>query len=175
MDEKLWQMCIDFHGHSCPGLATGYRMTEVCMDFLGIPLERAKDEELVCIAENEACGVDAVQALVSCTPGKGNMLFRHKGKMAFTFFDRRTGKSVRIVTRPYDRGDDRQVLIDRLLNSPWEEFFVLKTAKEGLPVKAKLFDNVVCDECGEPCREDKIRLQNGRKLCLDCFEPYDRG
>ena len=150
-------------------------MTEVCMEFLGIPLERARDEELVCIAENETCAVDAVQALVSCTPGKGNMLFRQKGKMAFTFFDRCSGKSVRAVARPYDKSGDREVRIQRILNNPWEEFFELKAARESVPVKARHFDSVVCEICGEPCREDKIRLQNGRKVCLDCFDPYDRG
>ena len=115
MDEGLWKDCGAFHGHTCPGLATGYRMTEIAMDFLGIPLEKAKDEELVCIAENEACGVDAVQVLLSCTPGKGNMIFRKKGKMAFTFFDRRTGKGVRVVAKPIPRDGDRQELMRKLV------------------------------------------------------------
>ena len=175
MDEDLWKDCGAFHGHTCPGLATGYRMTEIAMDFLGIPLEKAKDEELVCIAENEACGVDAVQVLLSCTPGKGNMIFRKKGKMAFTFFDRRTGKGVRVVAKPIPRDGDGQELMQRILNGPWDQFFEIKTPREGIPEKARHFDTVVCDECGEGCREDKIRLSQGRRLCPDCFDPYDRG
>jgi formylmethanofuran dehydrogenase subunit E len=37
---------------------------------------RAKDEELVAIVENDACGVDALQCVAGCTLGKGNLLFR---------------------------------------------------------------------------------------------------
>ncbi len=56
MNDLLWNECIRFHGHECPGLAIGYRATEVAINELGIPAERAKDEELVCVAENDACG-----------------------------------------------------------------------------------------------------------------------
>ncbi len=61
---------------------------------------RAMDEELVAIVENDACGVDAVQVLTGCTFGKGNFIFYDYGKMAFTFFSRKTGKGVRLAPRP---------------------------------------------------------------------------
>jgi formylmethanofuran dehydrogenase subunit E len=61
---------ITFHGHSCPGLAIGYRMTKAGLAFL--TGSRSADEELVAIVENDACGVDALQMLSGCTFGKGN-------------------------------------------------------------------------------------------------------
>ena len=86
--ESLYKKCVDFHGHSCGGLLIGFRAALCAMEQFGIS-EPSPDEELVCIAENDACGIDAVQALLGCTAGKGNH--------AFTFFDRRIGKSLRIV------------------------------------------------------------------------------
>ena len=46
-----------------------------------------------------ACGVDAVQVLLGCTYGKSNLITRIRGKMAFSFFSRDTGKSVRLVLK----------------------------------------------------------------------------
>ncbi len=175
MDERLWKECGEFHGHTCPGLAIGYRLTEAAMDFLRIPLEKAKDEELVCIAENEACGVDAVQVLLSCTAGKGNLIFRPKGKIAFTFFDRRTGKGVRVMAKQFPRVEDRAQMIKNILEGPLDTYVTIGAPREGVPSKARHFETVVCSKCGEGCREDKARLSNGEIVCPDCFEFYDRG
>lgn len=43
-----------------------------------------------------------------------------------------------------------------------------------LPEQAKLFDSYVCDCCGEVTGANWIRLSGGKKLCLDCYEEYDR-
>jgi formylmethanofuran dehydrogenase subunit E len=40
---------------------------------------RAEDEELVAIAKNDACSVDALQCVTGRTFGKGNLLFRDYG------------------------------------------------------------------------------------------------
>ncbi len=175
MNDTLWKECIKFHGHACPGLATGYRASEVAMAKLGIPMERATDEEVVCITENEACGVDAVQYLLSCTAGKGNLIFRPSGKMAFTFYSRKSGKGVRIIMKNFDRSGDREEMMMRILTAPADEVLDIKEPKEKLPEKARMFDSMKCDKCGEYCREDKIRFQGGKKCCLDCFDPYNRG
>ena len=31
-----------------------------------------------------------------------------------------------------------------------------------------------CDGCGEVTAEHLLRLENGKKLCLDCFRAYNR-
>ena len=43
-----------------------------------------------------------------------------------------------------------------------------------LPEKARLFDSYVCECCGESTGANWIRLAGGKKLCLDCYETYDR-
>ena len=89
---------VAFHGHICPGLATGYRAAEIALALLRSG--RSEDEELVTIAETDACGVDAIQVLTGCTAGKGNLLFKDHGKHAFTFINRKTGAAVRVVSNP---------------------------------------------------------------------------
>ena len=93
--ESLYKKCVDFHGHSCGGLLIGFRAALCAMEQFGIS-EPSPDEELVCIAENDACGIDAIQALLGCTAGKGNLILRLRGKQAFTFYDRTKNKSLRI-------------------------------------------------------------------------------
>jgi len=68
-----FEQIINFHGHIYPGIAIGYRMTKAAMSFLSG--SKAKDEEIVAIVENDACGVYAVQCLAGCTFGKGNFIF----------------------------------------------------------------------------------------------------
>lgn len=61
MNQELWKICVEFHGHECPGLAIGFRACEIAMEKLN--LKFSKDEEIVCVTENDACGVDAVQVI----------------------------------------------------------------------------------------------------------------
>ena len=62
---------VQFHGHICPGLSIGYRVAVLAADHFK---DRSKDEELVAIAENRSCAVDAIQAINGCTCGKGNLI-----------------------------------------------------------------------------------------------------
>ncbi len=98
MEKSDWEKCAEFHGHVCPGLAVGYRAAQIGLEELAG--SRAKDEELVAIAETDACGVDAVMVVTGCTLGKGNLLYRDFGKHAFTFMSRGSGEGVRICANP---------------------------------------------------------------------------
>ena len=71
MNPEYWSKAKAFHGHECPGLAIGVKACQAVVEKMGV--SPAFDEELICIAENDACGVDAVQALMGCTLGKGNL------------------------------------------------------------------------------------------------------
>ncbi|AGI47180.1 formylmethanofuran dehydrogenase, subunit E [Thermoplasmatales archaeon BRNA1] len=171
MDKVYWERCQEFHGHGCPGLATGCRAAYEAARILGIPLETARDEEIVCVTENDACGIDAIQRLLGCTLGKGSMIMRMRGKAAYSFFDRRSGKKVRLVAK-FDRSIPREELIELILNGPLEQVFDVKEPKFDLPEKARMFDSKKCDCCGEWCREDLVRFQDGKIVCLDCFRDY---
>ena len=83
-----WETCVQFHGHACGGLTIGYKAACYAAELL--ELSFSGDEQVVCIAENDACGVDAIQALLGCSIGKGNLLFHMRGKQAFSFYNRAT-------------------------------------------------------------------------------------
>lgn len=91
---------IAFHGHSCPGLAIGIRAAELALR----ELENPADSEIVAVVETDMCGVDAIQFLTGATVGKGNLIHRDHGKMAFSFFRRATGRGFRAVLNPDARG-----------------------------------------------------------------------
>ena len=52
--------------------------------------------------------------------------------------------------------------------------FDVKPAVLSLPERARLFQSHPCDGCGEVTAEHLLRLENGKKLCLDCFRAYNR-
>jgi formylmethanofuran dehydrogenase subunit E len=173
MNTELWNKAAAFHGHECPGLAIGVRAAVEAMAILRSGA--SEDEELVCVTENDACGVDGIQVLTGCTFGKGNLLYRGTGKQAFSFFDRRSGKSVRLMLKPFAGQMSRKERQEYILSAPLEDIFAVGQPKFGLPETARHFATILCEACGEGAPEHKIRLQEGKKVCLDCFKEYDRG
>ncbi len=170
--KELWEKCTAFHGHACPGLTIGYRAALYAIDLLGLTF--SDDEQVVCIAENDACGVDAIQVILGCSVGKGNLLFHMRGKSAYSFYNRTTGQSVRLVLRPKPREMTRDESFDYYHACTAEEMFEVKKTTIALPERARLFDSYVCEHCGEVTGANWIRLSGGKKLCLDCYTQYDR-
>ena len=169
---KTWKDCVAFHGHECGGLTIGYKASLYAIELLN--LEFSADEQVVCIAENDACGVDGIQVMLGCSIGKGNLLFHMRGKQAFSFYNRKTGASVRLVLKPKPEGMTREDSFAYYQSCEPKDMFDVKDATIRLPEKARLFDSYICDCCGERTASNWIRLAGGRKLCLDCYESYDR-
>lgn len=174
MDEtkELWKKAAEFHGHVCGGLTIGYKAALYAIELLGITF--SADEQLVCIAENDACGCDAIQAILGCSVGKGNLLFHMTGKQAFSFYNRKTDRSVRLVLRPRGKEMTREESFAYYQALDPQEMFDMKDAKIPLPEHARLFDSYVCEACGEVTGANWIRLAGGKKLCVDCYKSYDR-
>ncbi len=173
MNEKqLWEKCAAFHGHECGGLTIGYKAALLAIKELGITF--SIDEEIVCICENDACGVDAIQVILSCTAGKGNLLFHMTGKSAYSFYDRKSGKSIRLLLKAAPEGMTREKSFDYYQSLAPEDMFEVMPARISLPEKARMFDSYICECCGEKAGANWIRIQGGKKLCLDCATSYDR-
>lgn len=187
-----FQSCVDFHGHVCPGLAIGYRAANAGMEWLRE--NRAEDEELVAVVENDACGVDAVQVLTGCTFGKGNLVHRDFGKQAFTFIGRRSGKGVRMALKDGAMwlDDDHRNLMKKIredtatkeergifwerhrsksreiLGRPIHELFSINQVEEPPPARAVIEPSMTCQGCGEPTIPSKMVDKAGRRLCRSC-------
>ena len=171
-ERELWEKCAAFHGHECGGLTIGYKAALYAIELLD--LHFSDDEQVVCITENDACGVDAIQVILGCSVGKGNLLFHLRGKQAFSFYNRTTGRSVRLVLKDRPQGMSRQESFAYYQSlAPWDIFAVKETIIT-LPESARLFQSIKCENCGETTAENMIRLENGKKLCLDCFNAYSR-
>ena len=194
---ELIKATIDFHGHSCPGLAIGIRAAELAIDRFG----RSLDEEIVAVVETDMCAVDAIQFLLGCTFGKGNLIHLDYGKSAFTFHSRQKEKSIRIVARPGAIGDPDDELIalrnkklqekltpgeqkrlseamakrtKRIMETDIDKLFEVKPSQRPVPRKARILESLICQECGEATMESRTRRLLGQTLCTSCFEAVER-
>ena len=173
LNKELWEKCVAFHGHECPGLSIGYRAALYAAKLLD--LRFSKDEDVVCISENDACGVDAIQVILGCSAGKGNLLFHVVGKQAFSVYERKSGRSVRLVLKELPEAMSRDEKIEYLHTQPDEAIFDVKPTKIELPKKASMFKSFACAKCGEMTAESKLNVRDGALICPDCAgEPYDR-
>ena len=105
---------------------------------------------------------------------KGNLLFHMRGKQAFSFYNRANGKSVRLVLKPRPAGMTKDESFQYYQACSPEEMFEVKKTTILLPERARLFDSYSCECCGEETGANWIRIAGGRKLCLDCYQVYDR-
>lgn len=191
----VWEKAIEFHGHICPGLAIGFQAAQIALEHL--KEERAADEELVAVVENDACGVDGVQVVTGCTVGKGNLVFRDIGKQAFNFVLRRSGSGLRVALK-YDTlnneeqarlrekvfggqatGDEKarfqklqQEAALAILDAPEEKYFTVRQISMQLPGKARIYPTRQCAFCGEGVMEPRARVRDGAVCCLDCADRY---
>jgi len=190
------QKAIDFHGHFCPGLAIGYRAAKAAMEKL--QAERAEDEELIAIVETDACGIDAVQSLLGCTIGKGNLIYKDYGKQVYIIASRKQNKAVRVAMKANvfthqenlraavfsGQASDEQIrefqalqqaISQQLLEKATDSLFKVDLVEMPLPHPAKIFKSVICDFCNEEVMEPRARLKDGKIACLSCNEEYTRG
>ena len=170
-DKNTWEKCAEFHGHVCGGLAIGYQAARYAMRLL--EAEFSEDEEIVCISENDACGVDAIQVLLGCSAGKGNLLFHLRGKQAFSFYNRKNGKAFRLVLKEKPEWVKKGESKDYFLSSEPEDLFEVKPAMP-LPERARSFRSYICSCCGEKVAENWVRLVGGAFVYLDCYAEYNR-
>ncbi|MDR1052648.1 MAG: FmdE family protein [Planctomycetaceae bacterium] len=191
--EKI-EAVISFHGHYCVGLSIGLRVGDWVIREFGY----SEDEELVSAVETDMCAVDAIQFLVGCTFGKGNLIFLDYGKNAYSFFRRSDGKNVRIAPRvernesgmviasgllndlreqqkkldPEDvAGQEkiRDLMIDRVMRTDFDRMFSITPARIPMPEKARIHQSFPCTKCGEPVMSTRLtKDKNGNDLCKEC-------
>lgn len=188
MDEEF-KKAAEFHGHVCPGLAMGYRVAKYANEHY----PRSKDEELVAIVENKSCSVDAIQNVLGCTFGKGNLIAKDFGKQVFTFYSRDQNKAMRVyfkgtVFEGLDKFRQksatgelsekerqefaamREQAIQKILTAPDEELLSVTEVDIPAPEKARIYPTLRCQECGEGFMEVLGRMADGKVVCKSCYE-----
>jgi formylmethanofuran dehydrogenase subunit E len=197
ISRELIEKTIAFHGHSCPGLAIGIRAAELALQKLG----HSEQSDLVAVVETDMCGVDAIQFLTGCTFGKGNLIHKDFGKMAFNFYDRRKNTGFRAVLRPDISGEVgselrslgkkvangaaneeervryeelRRALQERYMGADIEKMFIIMEPAFSVPKSARILQSLQCEACGEMTMESRTRRIDGKTLCLPCFEKREQ-
>lgn len=186
------QQCIAFHGHLCPGLIYGYRAAKEACRVLGTG--RSSDEEILALAENDSCAVDALQVILGTTLGKGNLIVRDYGKNAYTIADRKSGRALRFSrTREYRYGGDRPEEFARLeaklsgneiteeerkrqrflksldlLKRDFNEIFDTEEMPFGDRDYAPIEKSLPCSVCGEMTMAGRLVKRGGKLCCIPC-------
>jgi formylmethanofuran dehydrogenase subunit E len=134
--------------------------------------------------------------VTGCSLGNNALIYRDYGKTAFTLA-RRTGEGVRIsaisgrIQRERSSEANRlwqKVVVERngseeeskrltelwielafkVLDIPDEEILNIKKVNIRVPAYARIFGSAQCAMCGESTMEPRVRLKDGKTLCLSC-------
>ncbi|HRY13556.1 MAG TPA: FmdE family protein [Syntrophomonadaceae bacterium] len=185
------ELAIQFHGHICPGLLMGVRVAEFAQQYLDVSPDQ--DEELLAVVETNSCGVDAIQSILGCTFGKGNLIFKDYGKSVYTIASREKNRAVRIVQKyqaqphpdnaRYRELNRREALteaeaaekenllasiFERIMTTPFEEMFSWREVDFALPEKAQIYPTVQCSICGEGVMEPRAIMNGQLYVCPTC-------
>ena len=95
--------------------------------------------------------------------------------MAFSVYEKNSGRSVRLVLKAMPEGMSRQESFEYLHSQSDEALFDVKPAKIELPERAPMSKSFPCAVCGEMTAESRLCVRDGKLICPDCAgKPYDR-
>ena len=170
------------HGHLCAGQVLGVRLAMLGLTKLGIDDPHGKDRKrLVTFVEIDRCATDAVGVVTGCRLGKRALKFRDWGKVAATFVDLETGKSVRIAAKESSKAlarqmhpeienkNQQQMLAYREM--PDDDLFVSRWVRVELPPEefpGYKGERIVCASCGEGINFRREVRRDDRILCRAC-------
>lgn len=172
----LFTKAREFHGHVCPGIVLGTRLTIAGLRELGMnPHEPQKN--LIVFMEIDRCGTDAVQAITGCSLGHRSLKFRDYGKFAATFVNIGTKKAVRVAVNEKGRAKRDQMEMKEVIRDlgecPEEEILTIQQVTvpindddiPGFPrYKTK------CSRCGEQIMDHREVVFDGIEVCRSCAE-----
>jgi formylmethanofuran dehydrogenase subunit E len=182
--QQLLDESVKTHGHLCPGQVLGVRMSILGLDLIEIKDPKGEDrKKLVVYVEIDRCATDAIQSVTGCRLGKRSLKFLDFGKMAATFVNLETGKSLRILAKEESKDkaknyfpeiDDKykcqleayKVMSDEELFE-WEEVKV-EIPEEDMP--GRPIRRIKCEKCGEHVQDKRDVSIDGRLLCKACAD-----
>ncbi|MCO5386751.1 formylmethanofuran dehydrogenase subunit E family protein [Desulfosporosinus sp.] len=83
IEKTPWEQVIEFHGHTCPGIALGYRLAQIANRELGI--SATLDSGISVTAYTHSCALDAFQIINRATYGRKNLLVEEKKLHVYHF------------------------------------------------------------------------------------------
>jgi formylmethanofuran dehydrogenase subunit E len=180
--KKLLDESVKIHGHLCPGQVLGVRMSIFGLKKIGIKDPKGKDRKnLIVFVEIDRCATDAIQSVTGCSLGKRSLKFLDYGKMAATFVNLKTGKSVRILAKEEAKTkaknyfpkitDKYQCQTEAYKIMPDDELFEWRNVKVEIPLQdmpGRPMRRVRCENCGEYVQDMREVCSKGKVLCKAC-------
>jgi len=191
--EELLRRASALRGHLCLGLPLGIKMARKGLRLIRMesPSERG---ELVVFVENNRCAVDAVQVTTGCSMGSRRLRVYEYGKSAATFYDRTSGRAVRVFARPTLNDEAMRLAVAEGLLGAGTSLDPSSRAGRGAMMNAfmkmsedQIFDHQAveivepeplgrgpavprahCAVCGEEILDGRGVLKEGKTLCLAC-------
>lgn len=98
VEKTPWEQVIDFHGHTCPGVALGYRVAQLAQREMGI--RPTPDSECLVKAFTQSCAVDAFQILNRATIGRRALIIKETKQPIYQFHFTGTQEILQITILP---------------------------------------------------------------------------
>jgi formylmethanofuran dehydrogenase subunit E len=178
--QQLLELSAASHHNLCPRQVLGVRMGMLAGKKLGLDLPQ-KDKRLFAFVESDGCGMGGIAAATGCLVERRTMRVLDYGKLAATFVDTQTGKTIRIAPQPDCRGaaessiqDDRdrwQKQLEAYQVLPDEVLFDVKTVHLTVSLEEIISQpnlRVSCASCGEEITNRRELIIRGRPLCCSC-------
>ena len=168
------------HRHLCPRQVLGARMSLYAAELLGLELPRV-DKRLLVTAETDGCAVDGIIAATHCRAGSRTLRILDFGKVAATFTDTCSGRSVRVspsecsrtLALEYAQDETRRwnIMLQGYKVMPLETLFKTQWVQLQAPI-AEIIGapgkRTVCDLCGEEIINGREVIQTHHVLCRTC-------
>jgi formylmethanofuran dehydrogenase subunit E len=178
--QTLLEKSAHDHHHLCPRQIIGVRMGLLGLQALGYP-EPPDKKFIIAISETDGCFIDGLTAATGCSVGHRTMRIEDYGKVAATFVDVVTGKSVRIAPAldvrqkayAYAPGESRRYFAQMQAYQvmPDEEMFTVTPVLLNLPlghIISRPGVRINCDQCGEEIMNEREIHTDGMTLCQAC-------
>jgi formylmethanofuran dehydrogenase subunit E len=97
VEKTPWEQVIDFHGHTCPEIAIGFRVAQIAAREMGI--RPTSKSELLVTADIHSCAIDAFQILNHATYGRGTLQVKEKQQHVYHFQYSETSEELQITVQ----------------------------------------------------------------------------
>ena len=167
---ELMEKASRFHGHICSELAIGVLAVKYVLSH---GFNYSPNEEVVAVIENDNCSVDALQALLGTTYGKGNLIHQEYGKLNYYFYNMETEKALKLSVKDRKSGEkklSKHERIQQILNSKPETFFTINEIEFNPPSLAQVEESIPCDICGEPTMSSRLMFYDSNSMCIPCYK-----
>ena len=170
--QDLMKKATLFHGHICPGVALGVLVAKYILEH---GFDYSSDEELVAVVETDNCSVDALQALLGTTYGKGNLIHKDYGKSNYKFYSRKNQKGVSLALKNSilnNKKLSRDEKIQKLLSLKPGDIFNIRNIEYDPPGRAQIEESLPCSICGELTMDSRMMNYQGKNMCIPCYKEF---